>query len=302
MGNWNDILIEIKRVEVRKLSQPSPTDSVRRKYSSKLFKLTGRNVITYYSAWQTKPNEYQKSILDADKNGFMMAVHNLDPSKGLDLLLHTPGGESNATESIIHYLKTIFGNDIRAIVPLQAMSAGTVIACACKEILMGKHSCLGPIDPQVRGVPAHGVIEEFKTAVKEVKKDPSKEKFWLQIIGKYHPTFLGDCKNAIKKSNKFAKELLEENMFDGDPDAQAKIKKILEKLTDYKQSHSNHIHFDECKNLGLKVSNLEDDQTLQDAVLSLHHANVLTVTNTTAVKIIENHLGKSYIIHPSPQK
>ena len=35
-----------------------------------------------------------------------------------------------------------------------AMSGGTMIACSCKEILMGKHSSLGPVDPQIMGIAA----------------------------------------------------------------------------------------------------------------------------------------------------
>jgi ClpP class serine protease len=91
-------------------------------------------------------------INDEDKNGFMLCIHKLDKSKGLDLFLHTPGGSGAATESLVHYLRQIFGNDIRAFVPQLAMSAGTIIACACKEIFMGKHSNLGPVDPQIKGL------------------------------------------------------------------------------------------------------------------------------------------------------
>jgi ClpP class serine protease len=54
--------------------------------------------------------------------GFMTAVNKLDKSKGLDLILHTPGGEINATEQIVFYLRKIFKGDIRAIVPHLAMS------------------------------------------------------------------------------------------------------------------------------------------------------------------------------------
>ncbi|RBA82659.1 S49 family peptidase, partial [Escherichia coli O111:NM] len=75
---------------------------------------TGRNVIAYYSAFLSKPQIEGVDIVDDDKNGFMMAVHQLDRTKGLDLLLHTPGGNMAATESLIHYLKSMFGNDIRA--------------------------------------------------------------------------------------------------------------------------------------------------------------------------------------------
>ena len=64
----------------------------------------------------------------------MRAVHRLDCSLGLDLILHTPGGSISAAQSIVRYLREKFGNDIRAIIPHTAMSAGTVLACACKEI------------------------------------------------------------------------------------------------------------------------------------------------------------------------
>ena len=114
----------------------------------------------------------------------MTAVHQLDRSKGLDLILHTPGGETAATESLVDYLYSMFGTNIRAIVPQIALSAGTMIACACREILMGKHSSLGPIDPQFGNIPAHGIIEEFKRAHAEIKADPSKIPVWQPIIAK----------------------------------------------------------------------------------------------------------------------
>jgi hypothetical protein len=40
---------------------------------------------------------------------------------------------------------------------------------------------------------------------------------------------------------------------------------------------------------------LEDDNELQDATLSLHHAFMLTLSQTAAVKIIENHKGTAFI-------
>ena len=139
----------------------------------------------------------QSSINDEDKNGFMMGVHNVDRTKGLDLILHTPGGDIAATHSIVNYLHKMFGSDIRAVVPQIAMSAGTMIACSCHEILMGTHSNLGPIDPHLRGIPTFGVIREFRRAYREVKKNPSKTFIWQTIIGQYKPTFLGQCENAL---------------------------------------------------------------------------------------------------------
>lgn len=47
----------------------------------------------------------------------MAVIHKLDKDKGLDLILHTPGGDVAATESIIDYLQSIFKDNIRVIVP-----------------------------------------------------------------------------------------------------------------------------------------------------------------------------------------
>jgi len=169
----------------------------------------------------------------------MTAVHKLDREKELDLILHIPGGGITSTQSIVDYLQKMFrfrGGKvayIRAIVPQIAMSAGTMIACSCKEILMCKHSNLGPIDPQVSGVPAYGVLKEFQQACKEVKADASKIPIWQPITAQYRPTFLSRCKNAIELSNAFVREQLATVMFHGQPNAKDTAARILKRLTHY---------------------------------------------------------------------
>jgi ClpP class serine protease len=86
----------------------------------------------------------------------MLCIHELKRGQGLDLILHTPGGDGAAAESLVDYLRSMFGRDIRAIIPQIAMSAGTMIACSCKTIIMGKQSSLGPVDPQYGAVSAVG--------------------------------------------------------------------------------------------------------------------------------------------------
>ncbi|MGC9259641.1 MAG: SDH family Clp fold serine proteinase [Phycisphaerae bacterium] len=298
MPNWGDVQNEINLtiLQHQNMAQQS-LDMVRRKYLDQLHQHTGRNIIAYYSGWLSKQQIAGMEINDEDKNGFMMAVHKLDRSKGLDLILHTPGGDIASTQSIVDYLHKMFGNDIRAVVPQIAMSAGTIIACSCKEILMGKQSNLGPIDPQVRGVPAYGVIREFKRAVKEIRRDPTSVAVWQAIIGKYQPTFLGQCSNAIQWSNNFVREQLAKVMFTGEPNAGRKAAKIAKELANYRKhkTHGRHIHADECKMMGLKVVEIETDQNLQDLVLTVHHCYMHALMNTGAIKIIENHSGARLI-------
>jgi len=229
----------------------------------------------------------------------MMAVHGLETKYGLDLILHTPGGNMAATESIVSYLKQKFGNDIRAIVPQIAMSGGTMIACSCKEIVMGRQSNLGPVDPQLNGVPAAGVIEEFKKAHAEIKGDPSRVQVWQFILNKYPPSFLGQCENAFDRAVNFVRKELESNMFSELPKRQkaSRARRAVRALTDFSgnKGHDRHIHYDELKAIGLNVSQLESSQTFQDLVLSVHHCYMHSLMNTNAFKIIENHKGVAFV-------
>ena len=103
------------------------------------------------------------SIGEEDTHALMEVTADLE-GPDLDLILHSPGGSPEAAEAIVSYLRSRFSH-IRVIVPQLAMSAATMISCAADEILLGKHSFLGPTDPQIvlstplglRPVPAQAV-------------------------------------------------------------------------------------------------------------------------------------------------
>jgi hypothetical protein len=299
MPSWNEVLQEILVEQEKQVV--GPIDVVRRRYLARLHQHTGRNVICYYSGWLQKPGYTLSSVNDDDKNGLMNAVYQMDRSKGLDLVLHTPGGNIAATESIVHYLRQMFGINIRAIIPQMAMSAGTMIACACKELVMGKQSNIGPFDPQFGGIPAYGVLEEFQTAIDSVKADPGSIPIWQAIISKYHPTFIGECQNAIQHAADIVNSWLITGMFHADADAVRKAEMIVTALNDHAgtKTHERHLHVEDAVGLGLKVIPLESDQVLQDLVLTVHHAYMHTFANTNAGKMIENHSGAA-ILHYAP--
>jgi hypothetical protein len=233
------------------------------------------------------------------KNGLMLCVDGLDRGKGLDLFLHTPGGGGAATESIINYLRQMFGNDIRAFVPQIAMSAGTIIACACKEIFMGKHSNLGPIDPQINGLPAAAVLAEIETAYAEIVADNKRVLVWNPILSRYTPGFVQQCQWAVQGAQDMVVPFLKQNMFAGRMDADQLANQIVSRLTDLSKNkgHDKHIHYQECEDMGLTVRELENpkDKMLQDLVLTVHHCYMYALSNTPAYKYIENHMGRRWM-------
>jgi membrane-bound ClpP family serine protease len=304
MPNWHEVFNEIQAMQVQGANAQTV---VRKKYLTLLHEHTKRNLIAYYSGWLSKGSVFLSDINDEDKNGFMTTVHKLDRKLGLDLILHTPGGGIAATQSIVTYLQKMFGNDIRAFVPQISMSAGTIVACCCKEIWMGKQSNLGPIDPQLAGIPAHGVVQEFKRAVREIKRDPAKIVLWQKIIGQYRPTFLGQCENAIRWSNSFVEQQLKAGMFANRTDRNTRARKVTKALSNYpaNKSHDRHFDSDACKKMGLMIVDLESDPALQDLVLTVHHCYMNLLMNTLAYKIIENQNGIALIKNvqaPAPAK
>ncbi len=293
MPNWKEVLEEVAKVNMQ---GNQALDVVRRKYLKEIFQYTKRNVIAYYSGWLQRPNSPDVIVNDKDISGFMLNIHKMDRKKGLDLILHTPGGSLVAAEALVTYLKSMFGKDIRAIVPQLSMSAGTMIAFSCKEIVLGKHSSLGPIDPQMGNIPCQAVIAEFDRARREIISNPKNAALWQFIISKYHPTFLSSCQHAIDMSVQLVEDWLNSNMFENEKD---KTQKVIDHFSshDNSKTHARHISLATCKEMGLKIVELESDDKLQDLILTTHHAFMHTFSNSGALKIIENQNGVAYIEH-----
>lgn len=284
-------------------------DVVRHGYLDQLHQFTGRNVIAYYSGFLQAPPEpqmqHRAAIDDLDKNSFMAAIHGLDRSLGLDLILHTPGGDLAAAESLVEYIRDMFPGttgvpDIRVIVPQMAMSAGTLIALASSSIVMGKHSSLGPIDPQFGGISAYNILDEFEQARNEITQLPNLAGLWGPILSHYGPTLVKMCEHAVNWADDIARGLLQTGMLAlvQDNDARGKqIKTILEALgrPEKSKSHSRHIGPDRAKEIGLVVERLEEDQDLQDIILPIHHAFMITIARGRILKIVENHMGISVV-------
>ncbi|MEO0124002.1 MAG: serine protease [candidate division WOR-3 bacterium] len=303
MPTWGEILKEL--IDFQNKEKKPPFDFVRRKYLSELNKYSKRNTIIYAVNWTQAKNIPSEliSITDEDVQGFMEVVSGLTDDN-LDIIIHSPGGSAEATEALVIYLRSKFKH-IRAIIPYGAMSAATMLACAANEIIMGKHSFIGPIDPQVivhtrlglQAIPAQAIIEQFNIAREECIKDPKNLGVWLPIIEQYGPALLVQCEHANELSKTLVTEWLEKYMFANEDDAQEKAKTIGNKLSAHSffKSHARHIGREQVIELKLKITNLEDDQKLQDLVLSVFHATTHTFDATPAVKIIENHLGKAFI-------
>jgi hypothetical protein len=298
MPTWGRLLLEIK--DALKLND-NAYDVIREKYIAELHAYTGRNTIVYATDWTTGDTPtHLTSLTDEDIHGFMEAIYGLEGEE-LDLVLHTPGGSAEAVDAIVSYLRQKFKH-IRVIIPQAAMSAGTMLACSADVIVMGKHSSIGPIDPQIyintpygsQYVPAQSIKDQFDKIREEFVSNRDEAAVWVVLLHQYAPALLVTCENQIK----FAKELVETwlrlYMFNGDGSLASTVAEFLSNHNNFR-THTKHINITGAINIGLKVEQLEDNQEFQSKVLSAFHATIHALSNTPVCKIIANHNGNAFI-------
>lgn len=299
MPTWGEILAEITASAQARSGNPD-FDSIRRSYLTRLNDLTRRDTIIYYSDWLSGTGP---GITLEDMQGVMEVSRGLR-GPGLDLILHSPGGSAEATASIVRYLRRQF-SEIRVFVPLAAMSAATMWALSGNEIVMGSHSQLGPIDPQLvtpqGAIPARAVIDQFERAKKECSGDPSLLGAWLPILQQYGPALIDQCYSAETLARRLVRQWLKTYMFAGRADAARSAERVARYFASYSihRSHSLGIDRDEARERGVVIADLEADHALQDAVLSVHHATLHTFAGL-AVKIVESHAGRAWVQMAQP--
>lgn len=302
MPSWNELLQQLG-------SLPSDADraqwlpaQLHRALHAIGQKRGSRHVIFYASAFLQKPHTPPMwlQLMSEEINGLMAVMHGMDWSRGLVLVLHTPGGATNAAETVVSYLREKFGS-IECVVPTFAMSAGTMIALATDKIIMGRQSQLGPIDPQMpmdgRTVSARAVVDQFAKAKSEILADVKTAHVWAPILQRIGPSLLLEAENALEYSERMVARWLERWMFSQSQDPGALGRCTAQHFNDAgtHKSHGRRIDRAEAREHGVVVEDLEDDQDLQEAILTAYHLTTLIFEKTPASKLLFSDHGKAWV-------
>ncbi len=262
-----------------------------------------RNVVLYGSAFLQKaqvPGEHLM-ITHEDLNGFMSVIYGMDWDRGLTLLLHTPGGVTNAAETLVAYLRSKF-TDFEVIVPTYAMSAGTMIALASDRIVMGRQSQLGPIDPQMglgggRTVSARAIVEQFERARTDILNNTATAHVWAPIIQSLGPALVQEAQNVLDYSEKMVSNWLTDGMFAALPNKRRKANAVARHFNDASKhkSHGRRIGRDEASAQGVNIEELEDSQALQEAVLTAYHLMTIMFEQSGSTKVLWSHNDRKWL-------
>jgi len=168
-----------------------------------------------------------------DAQTIIAAIKETPEDMPIDLVLHTPGGIVLAAMQIARAVEAHKAK-VTVYVPVYAMSGGTLIALAADEIVLGEFSVLGPIDPQILGLPAASIV-------KARDSKPVASVFDLTLV-------LADVsEKALAQVKRGAVELLTPRM------EQAAAEALADKLTSGHWTHDYALTASEARALGLPV-------------------------------------------------
>lgn len=135
--------------------------SLRLETFRRIERITCRPLLCYACrTWNVTPGT-PAYIDDGDLIGFSDLVESVTGDKA-DVFIVSNGGSAEATERIVQRLRGRF-EDIRFLVPSNAYSAATLMCFSGNEIQMLPEGTLGPIDPQLNGIPARAILRSFET-------------------------------------------------------------------------------------------------------------------------------------------
>ena len=251
--------------------------------------VTKRPLLCYVSqTWNVSPApEVRAFIDDGDLMGFSDLINSVDSDKA-DVFIISNGGSAEATERIVQLLRGRF-KEVRFIVPSNAYSAATLMCFAGNRILMLPEGTLGPIDPQLNGIPARAILRALETLEQRLAEEGAQAlTAYVPLLQKYDLHLLEQCRSAQQLSEELARTWLSRYAM---RTARNRIDEVVEHFGnwDLHKSHGRSIGADEAQRLGLPVVVLKGNRA--DLVRSLSHQYAFFFDKGPFYKVFENSAG-----------
>jgi hypothetical protein len=186
-----------------------------------------------------------------------------DFSKGIALVVSSPGGIGLEAERIINVLRSYSGTgEYTVLVPAKAKSAATMICLGASKIVMGKTSELGTVDPQVTikekekvsRFSIYNIVKSYENLFDRAVKETGHLEPYLQQLANYDEREIAEYKTALSLSDDIAVRALKTCMFKEMPEGDIKKKIGIFLIPETKAKvHGRPINAEDAINCGLTI-------------------------------------------------
>ncbi|MDP2956263.1 MAG: hypothetical protein Q8N53_07570 [Longimicrobiales bacterium] len=257
-------------------------DRERKAQLAQVAALRGRAVIVMASDMR-KGNNAPISISYEDILPFTDLLEGLGGA-AVDVILETPGGSAEVAEDLVRGLRERF-ETVSFIIPGWAKSAGTIMAMAGDEILMGPSSAVGPIDAQIQWRDKVFSAEAFLEGLSDMKREAADPAIGLNrahipILQQISPGEIQHAKNALDFARRLVADWLERYKFRAwlthrrsglpvsDEERRETAERIAAELCRHQRwlTHGRSIRISDLRELGLEVTDYGEMPDLADAI------------------------------------
>lgn len=152
----------------------------------------------------------ENSLVKGDSDKIYDAVTKFSEKKPILLILYSRGGSAASAYLIGKLCREYSTSEFHVAVPRFAKSAATMICCAANNIHMGSLSELGPIDPQINGLPALGLKNSVEHIAELVKIHPESALMFAEYLNKSLSLInLGYYERVAESAQQYAEKLLQ---------------------------------------------------------------------------------------------
>lgn len=241
-----------------------------------------------------------------------------DVSK-VDIYLETPGGSGEAAEEIVEFIRNKF-DYVSFVVSGEAKSAGTIMVLSADDILMTQTGSLGPIDAQVRigrsTISAYDYMKWVNDKHKQANKQGQLNPFDATMVAQISPGELKGVNHALRFAEDLVGKWLKKYKFKHwnitetrkrkvtEKMKEQTAKKIAQKLTDHSKwrSHGRSIKIKDLEDIGLRITEIDQDEQLKDIVYRIQCVCRLLFGTTNTYKILATEKEKIFKSAASTQE
>jgi len=256
------------------MSERSQSHDTRKKLFLDIERKLDRPVVTLFTSFR-----YPVMLEDTDVDMLAGVLQAMDLSKGMALIVNSPGGDGLAAERMISVCRTYSRTgEYWAIVPGKAKSAATMVCFGSSKIFMGPSSELGPVDPQV-SLPkgntveifsVFNIIESYNDLFQKAVKAQGNLEPYLQQLANYDAREIKEFESALELSKDISIRALKTGMMGrlSNKVIENKIKMFLTPKST--KTHGRPIYRDEALDCSLNIEKIGVQDDLWRLVYELY--------------------------------